>query len=163
MRKKSNTGHPLSYLGNQNTSFSTLLDVIDPEREAQRQEHLKRKKENPPLPYPKQPKKTRKPAFKSTSKPKGITFEENLERTQKWLETTFPALFDPTQPCKPLDVHILRDIKAHYKNWHVKRKYPGDLVIRAALYRYLESPAYLACLVEGAPRYNIDGDVVGSV
>jgi hypothetical protein len=71
MRKKSHKGQPLSYLGNQNTSFSTLLDVIDPEREAQREEYLKRKKENLPLPYPKQPKKARKPAFKSTSKPKG--------------------------------------------------------------------------------------------
>jgi hypothetical protein len=142
MRKKPYKGQPLSYFGNQNTSFSTLLDVIDPEREAQRQEHLKRKKENPPpLLYPKQPRKARKPACKPTSKSKETTFEEKLERTQKWLEATFPALFDPTQPCKPLDVYIVRDIKAHYKNWHVKKKYPSDLVIKAALYRYLESPA----------------------
>ena len=155
MRKKSNKVHPLLHLGSQNTSFSSLLDVLDPEREAQRQEYLKQQKENPPPAHPKKPKKP--------SKPKVISFEEKLRITQTWLEETFPALFEPSQRPKPLDVHIVRDIKEHYKQCHVKNKYPKDLVIKAALYRYMENPEYLACLVEGAPRYNIEGKIVGSV
>ena len=161
MRKKSHKIHDLSCLGNQNTPFTVLLDAIDPdpERIAQREEYLKRTKETAPKAHPKKPKKPRK----STPKPKGMGFEEKLERTQKWLQETFPNLFDPFQPCKPLDVNIVRDIKAHYKNGQVKNKYPNDLVIKAALYRYMESPGYLACLVEGAPRYNVKGEVVGFV
>jgi len=159
MRKKSNKISHASYFGNQNTSFATLLNALDPEREAQRQEHLNQKKENTPRASTKKPQKT----SQSSSKLKGMSFEEKLERTKQWLEETFPALFDPSQPCKALDVHIVRDIKIYYKREHVKKKYPNDLVIKAALYRYMKSPPYLECLVEGAPRYNIEGKIMGTV
>jgi hypothetical protein len=161
MRKKK-SGQLTPYLGNQNTSFSTLLDSIDPERESQRQEFLKRKQESVPKASPKTPKKLHKPARKAKSKSKAMSFDEKLERTNQWLQKTFPALFDLSQP-KPLDVHIVRDIKAHYKNERVAKKYPDDLMIKAALYYYMKSPAYMGCLVNGAPRYNIKGEVSGSV
>ena len=134
----------------------TLLNVLDPEREAQRQEHLKRKKK---VSYKAQPRK--KP--QKSSQPKGMSFEEKLRKTQQWLAETFPSLFDPSQPCKALDVHIVRDIKTYYKNERIKKKYPDDLVIKAALYRHMESPEYLSCLVEGAPRYNVKGEISGFV
>ena len=153
--------HGLSHLENQSSSFTTLLDVIDPypEREAQRQEHLKRQKKDI---YKANAKKAGKPR-KPKAKPKAMSFEEKLERTQKWLQETFPDLFDPSQSCKALDIHIVRDIKAHYKHEHLKKHYPDDLVIKAALYRHMESPGYLACLVKGAARYNVKGEVIGCV
>ena len=48
MHKKPHKVHDFPYLGNQGSSFSTLLDVIDPcpEREAQRKEYLKRQKKD---------------------------------------------------------------------------------------------------------------------
>ena len=159
MHKKPHKVHDFPYLGNQGSSFSTLLDVIDPcpEREAQRKEYLKRQKKDI---YKAQAKKSVK-LRKSKGKSKTMSFEEKLERTNQWLQETFPDLFDPSQPCKALDVHIVRDIKAYYKHEHLKKQYPDDLVIKAALYRYMESPGYLACLVQGAPRYNIKSEVVG--
>jgi len=161
VRKKPHKVHDLSCLGSQNTPFTILLDAIDPdpERIAQREEYLKRIKETVPKVRPKKPKKPRKPA----PKPKVLSFEEKLAITQKWLQETFPDLFDPSQPCKPLDVNIVRDIKAHYKNEQVQHKYPNDLVIKAALYRYMQRAGYIACLVKGAPRYNVKGEVIGFV
>jgi len=156
VRKKNDKSYNRSYLESKNTSFSTLLSALDPEREAQRQEYLKRKKKEFFKTH------SRKKA-KTTPKPKAMSLEEKLERTQQWLVETFPALFDSSQPCKALDVYIVRDIKAHYKQYHLKNKYPDDLVIKAALYRHMESPAYLACLVEGAPRYNVKGEISGFV
>ena len=146
--------------GNKNTSFSTLLDVLDPdpERIAQRQEYLKRIKKDA---YKAQ--SSKKPT--KTPKPKGMemSFEEKLKKTNQWLEKTFPVLFNPSQPCKPLDQHIVRDIKAHYYKNEQTKKHPSDFVIKAALYRYMETPKYLACLVEGTPRYNIKGEISGIV
>jgi hypothetical protein len=161
-----------------NSSFSNLLDAIDPERDAQRQEHLRRMSEEKGAsfsqaapkapaqarPKPQPPKKhmhAKKP--KAPSKKKGLTFEEKLDITMQWLETTFPDLFDPSQPCKPLDIHIVRDVKNHYKLYAVKNRYPNDLVIKAALYRYMETPEYIECLEKGAPRYNIENEVVDHV
>ncbi len=156
MRKKNDKSYNRSYLESKNTSFSTLLSALDPEREAQRQEYLKRKKKEFFKTHSRKNPKT-------TPKPKGMNLEEKLERTEQWLVETFPALFDSSQPCKALDVYIVRDIKAHYKQYHLEKKYPDDLVIKAALYRHMESPAYLACLVEGAPRYNVKGEISGFV
>ena len=156
MRKKNDKSYNRSYLESKNTSFSNLLSALDPEREAQRREYLKRKKKEF---YKAQPRKNPE----KNRKLKGMSFEEKLKITQQWLEKIFPALFNPSQPCKALDVYIVRDIKAHYKQYHLKNKYPDDLVIKAALYRHMESPAYLACLVEGAPRYNVKGEISGFV
>lgn len=144
--------------GNKNTSFSTLLDALDPdpERIAQRQEYLKRIKKNA---YKAQSRKK----SKNSPKPKGMSFEEKLKKTNQWLEKTFPALFGSSQPCKPLDGHIVRDIKAHYYKNGQTKKHPSNLVIKAALYRYMETPEYLACLVEGTPRYNVKGKISGFV
>ncbi len=162
LRKRPNKSKPV-YSGNQNTPFTALLNAIDPEREAQHQEFLRRLGHKGDAlahaPSRKKPKKPRKPKRKT----KVASFEEKLERTMAWLAETFPVLFDPSQPPKPLDVHIVRDIKEHYKQHHVKKKYPADLVIKAALYRYMESPAYLKCLVKGEPRYNTKGDITGVV
>jgi hypothetical protein len=162
LRKRPNKSKP-AYSGNQNTPFTALLNAIDPEREAQHEEFLRRlgQKGNAFVytPSRKKPKKPRKPKRKT----KVASFDEKLERTMAWLAETFPALFDPTQPPKPLDVHIVRDVKEYYKQHCVKKKYPADLVIKAALYRYMESPAYSECLVKGEPRYNVKGEVSGVV
>jgi len=161
MSKKPNKSRYSPYFESESTSFSTLLDVIDPdpERLAQRQEYLRRMKKEA---YKALGKKRQK-SQRVIQKAKGISFEENLERTWQWLQETFPDLFDPSQPYKALDVNIVRDIKAHYKKYHVQNKYPDNLVIKAVLYRYIESPEYLACLMEGAPRYSIKGEISGTV
>ena len=161
LRKKPHKVHDLSCLGNQNTPFTTLLDAIDPdpERIAQRAAYLKRAKGASPKTSSKKPKMPSKPSPKE----KVLSFEEKLERTQKWLQEMFSDIFDPAQPCKALDAHIVRDVKAHYKKGQVKNKYPNDLVIKAALYRYMESPEYLACRVKGTSCYNVKGEVVGAV
>lgn len=152
--------HPYNAsLKTQQTSFSTLLDALEPEREAQRQEYLRKMKKSPPVSPQALSEKPKKP--KKTGKLKGVTFEEKLEKTQQWLKETFPDLFDCSPP-KALDVHIVRDIKDHYKQGHVKNKYPADLVIKAALYRYMETPEYLKCLEEGCPRYNMEGQIAGT-
>jgi len=161
MSKKPNKSRYSPYFESENTSFATLLDAIDPdpERLAQRQEYLKQMKKEA---YKALGKKRQK-SQKIIHKPKSMSFDEKLERTWQWLQETFPDLFDPSQPYKALDVNIVRDIKAYYKKYHVKNKYPDNLVIKAALYRYIESSDYLACLIEGAPRYNIKGEISGVV
>jgi len=161
-----------------NSSFSNLLDAIDPERDAQRQEHLRRMNEEkgggsaeadskPPSRSRPKNQSFRKNMYakkpRTPLKKKGPTFDDKLEITMKWLIATFPDLFDPSQPCKPLDIHIVRDVKNHYKLHAVKNRYPNDLVIKAALYRYMESPEYLECLKKGAPRYNIANEIVDYV
>lgn len=151
--------HPMS-----SVAFFHPIDPTQAEREAQRQEFLrkeKRESENfkdkqfsknhPQNPRPKQ----KQPLLSKT-----YSLEENLERTWAWLAKTFPHLFNEV---KPLDIHILRDIKAHYKAYQVKRNYPPDLAIKAALYRYMEKPEYLLCLQEEAIRYNAEGNSLQKV
>jgi hypothetical protein len=107
----------------------------------------------------------RKPQHKIS--PKVLSFEENLERTNKWLGQTFPSLFGPLGPTKVLDIHILRDLKQHYKHHREisskKDKYPQDLVIKAALNRYLVSDNYILQLKEGVKRYNLNAEECGFV
>jgi hypothetical protein len=162
MSKRLSTTMPPARSGKKSTAFASLLNAIDPEREAQHEEFLRRRgRQQPPDTrgrLKKKPKKVKKPC-----KRKEMTFEEKLAITNVWLAATFPSLFDPSQPPKPLDVHVVRDIKEHYRQHHVKSKYPPDLAIKGALRRYMESPAYLSCLVKGAPRYNVKGEVSGVV
>lgn len=147
-----------------NTSFSQLVDCFDAERLAQQEEFLKREKEHKKQnenkkrpPKQSQPKKPNK-----FSKTKGMSFEEKLDLTYQWLEETFPHLF-ATDDYIPLDILILRDLKVDYKNNRIKKGYPEDLVIKAALSRYRESLGYLECIREGACRYNLKGEVSGIV
>ena len=135
-----------------------MVDYLDEERAAQREEFLKReqgKKEIPPQRLrPKKPGKA--------PKPKALTFDQKLALTEQWLEETFPHLF-AEDDFIPLDHHLLRDLKADYKNNVLKKQYPQDLVIKAAFYRYTESFGYLECLKEGATRYNLKGETCGTV
>lgn len=134
-----------------------MVDYLDAERAAQREEFLKREQENT-----KRPKKSflSKKSGKSV-KPKTMTFDQKLALTEQWLEETFPQLF-AADDFIPLDHHLLRDLKADYKNNLLKKGYPQDLVIKAAFYRYTESFGYLGCLKEGATRYNLKGIVCGT-
>jgi len=84
-------------------------------------------------------------------------------RTWKWLSETFPILFALDDVIKPLNTHIVRDIKDHYKRYQEKNRYPKNLIIKAALSRYMETPEYLLCLQEGAFKYDIYGKAVETV
>ena len=135
-----------------------MTDRFEAERAAQREEFLKRERKTP-KPSQKRllPKKPGK-----VSKPKVLTFEQKLALTEQWLEETFPHLF-AADDYIPLDHLLLRDLKADYKNNAIKKSYPQDLVIKAALSRYKESYGYLDCLKEGAARYNLKGEICGTV
>ena len=135
-----------------------MVDYLDTERAAQREEFLKREQKNTKSPTKRfLPKKSGKAV-----KPKALTFEQKLELTNQWLEETFPHLF-AADDYIPLDEHILRDLKNEYKNNCIKNKYPQDMVIKAALVRYKENPGYLSRLKEGATRYNLKGETCGTV
>ena len=135
-----------------------MVDRFETERAAQREEFLKREQEKgkrPPKRFlPKQPGKA--------AQPKVLTFDQKLALTEQWLEETFRHLF-AADDYIPLDHHLLRDLKADYKNNVLKKSYPQDLVIKAAFSRYKESYGYLACLKEGAARYNLKGKICGTV
>ena len=102
----------------------------------------------------------KKPGKKT--KPKVLTFEQKLELTDQWLEETYPHLF-AADDYVLLDNFILRDLKIDYKNNALKKMYPKDLVIKAALSRYKESLGYLEFIREGAVRYNLKGEACGII
>ena len=135
-----------------------MVDYLDAERAAQREEFLKR--EQASRKSPSQKPWSKKPG--KVLKPKALTFEQKLELTNQWLEETFPHLF-AADDYIPLDEHVLRDLKNEYKNNCIKNKYPQDMVIKAALVRYKENPGYLSCLKQGATRYNLKGEPCGTV
>lgn len=139
-----------------------MVDDLNVERAAQREEFLKREKKGSKIPSKRfqlrpQPKKSGKAV-----KPKALTFDQKLVVAEQWLEETFPHLF-AADDYVPLDHQLLRDIKADYKNNVVKKNYPQDLVIKGALSRYKESYGYLECLKEGVERYNLKGEICGTV
>lgn len=75
------------------------------------------------------------------------------------LTTWWPALFSETS-VKPLKVGIRDDLRADRK----ARDLPFfDKKIRRALKTYTQTPQYLAVLITGAPRYDIQGHPVGIV
>ena len=135
-----------------------MVDYLDEERAAQREEFLKRerasRKSHSQNPWSKKPSKA--------PKPKALTFEQKLELTNQWLEETFPHLF-AADDYIPLDEHVLRDLKNEYKNNCIKNKYPQDLLIKAALVRYKENPGYLSCLKEGSCKYTLAGTISGRI
>ena len=140
------------------SSSSRAVDSFDAERAAQREEFLKREKEKGKTPSQQfRPKKPRK-----STKPKVLTFDQKLEITYQWLEETYPHLFAADDYIL-LDNLILRDLKIEYKNNALKKGYPQDLVIKAALSRHRERLGYLECIRAGAPRYNIKGESCGIV
>lgn len=145
-------------------AFFHSFDPTQAEREAQRQEFLRKEKRGNENFKGKQFSKNHhqnpRPKQKQLLLSKNCSLEESLKRTWEWLSKTFPHLF---KEIKPLDIHILRDIKAHYKAHQAKRQYPPDLVLKAALYRYMEKTEYLLCLKEGASRYNMEGHPVQTV
>ena len=135
------------------SSSSRVVEYFDAERVAQREEFFRREKEEGKTASkqfrPKRPGKA--------AKPKVLTFDQKLEMTYQWLEETYPHLF-AADDYVLLDNLILRDLKIDYKNNAIKKGYPQDLVIKAALSRYRESLGYLECIKAGTPRYNIKGE-----
>jgi len=144
-------------------------DSIEQERLAQLEEHKRRQGQGVEGPISQKMNSTRIPQRKPQPKisPKVLPFEENLEQTNKWLAQTFPSLFGPKGPTKVLDIHILRDLKQHYKHHQEisakKNKYPQNLIIKAALNRYLVSDNYLLHLKEGAKRYKLNAEECGTI
>ena len=132
-------------------AYPSIPDPVEEERLLQQQEYQRKQRKEKEGHFKKEHKSNRPPL-------QNMNFEKNLERTWKWLSETFPTLFGPASPVKPLDKHILRDIKDHHKKYQIKNHYPQDLVIKAALYRYMEKPEYLLCLQRGALRYNSQGN-----
>ena len=135
-----------------------VVDYLDAERAAQREEFLKREQENRKVP----PQRLRPKKPGKAAKLKPMTFNQKLALTNQWFEEYFPHLF-AADDYIPLDHHLLRDLKADYKNNALKKSYPQDLVIKAAFYRYTESFGYLVCLKQGAARYNLKGEICGTV
>ena len=140
-RKQGNSSH---WRNSSNTSSSRVVEYFDAERLVQREEFLKREKEKDKTCSrqfrPKKPGKA--------TKPKVLTFDQKLALTEQWLEETYPHLF-AADDLILLDDFVLRDLKADYKNKALKKGYPQDLVIKAALSRYKESYGYLHSIREG--------------
>lgn len=136
-----------------------MADYLDAERAAQREEFLKREEqENRKVPS----QRLRSKKAGRVAKPKPLTFDQKMDMTEQWLEETYPDLF-AADDYIPFDHHLLGNLKADYKNNVLKKGYPQDLVIKAAFYRYTESLGYLECVKEGAARYNLKGNVCGTV
>lgn len=138
-----------------------MVNLLDAERAAQREEFLKREKvEQRQALRGSFQRKVNKPT--KAIKPKTLTFEQKLELTNQWLVETFPHLFAADDYIL-LDPHLLRDLKADYKNNVLKKGYPQDLVIKAAISRYKQNMGYLERIREGAFYINFKGEQVGTV
>ena len=135
-----------------------MIDNLDSERALQREEFIKREQGSSKI----APKRIFSKNPGKGAKPKVLTFEHKLASTEQWLEETFSHLF-AADDCVPLDHQLLRDLKADYKNNVIKNGYPQDLVIKGALSRYKESYGYLDSIREGVSRYNLKGEVCGTV
>jgi len=131
-------------------------DHLDSERESQRLEFLRREKRRKP------PQKKIPPRKNHHKKRSTKPLERQLAQTIQWLEETFPHLFTANDYL-PLSDHILMELKQEYKANQVRKNYPGNLVLRAALSRYKSSSGYLYCLKEGTPKYALDGSIAGYV
>lgn len=141
-------------------SSSRVVEYFDEERVAQREEFLNLERLQEKDKTSSDQKLSKKP--RKSAKPKILTFEQKLKLTELWLEETFHHLFVADEYL-PLDHFIVRDLKLDYKNNCLKKIYPEELVIKAALSRYRESFGYLSSIQEGAPRHNIKGEVAGIV
>ncbi|MGV8948521.1 MAG: ProQ/FINO family protein [Candidatus Paracaedibacter sp.] len=138
-----------------------MVNLLDAERAAQREEFLKREsKAKKPIQNFSFPPKLSKPS--KVTKLKALSFEEKLELTNQWLEENFTHLF-AADNFVLLDPLLLRDLKADYKHNALKKRYPQDLVIKAALSRYKQSIGYLECIREGEFYMNLKGEQVGIV
>jgi len=163
MRYKEKYNNPRSFGDGQEFNPLYSLDPIQEEREAQRQEFLRKQQDADFQERRAYPKHVKRPQQRRNIPPKNLSLEEKLEKTWDWFSKTFPYLFGPQCKVRPLDVHILRDIKAHYKTHQAAKAYPRDLVIKSALYRYMEKPEYLLCLQVGAFRYDVNGNAIQTV
>jgi hypothetical protein len=99
-------------------------DRIQEEREAQRQEFFRKQQGVDFQERRVRPKHVKKQQQKRSALPQNLSLEEKLEKTWDWLSKTFPYLFGPQCKVRPLDVHILRDIKAHYKTHQAAKPIP---------------------------------------
>ena len=154
-RKQDKSNH---WRNSTNYSSSHVVEHFDEERVSPREEFFKRETgNNKAFSQQFRPKKPGK-----STKPKVMTFDQKLELTDQWLEETYPHLF-AADDYVLLDNFILRDLKIDYKNNALKKLYPKDLVIKAALSRYKESLGYLEFIREGAIRYNLKGEACGIV
>ncbi|MBP9691838.1 MAG: hypothetical protein KBD90_00710, partial [Alphaproteobacteria bacterium] len=162
-KEKYNNQYPFGKSQDNSRSSLYSLDPIQEEREAQRQEFLRKQQDTDFQEREVRPKYVKKQQQKKNIPLKNLSLEEKLEKTWGWLSKTFPYLFGLQCKVRPLDVHILRDIKAHYKTHQAAKAYPQDLVIKSALYRYMDKPEYLLCLQAGAFRYDINGSAIQTV
>lgn len=83
--------------------------------------------------------------------------KQTITATREQLAAAFPLCFKPKREAKlPLKIGIHRDIRERQPELPMRR-------LRRALADYTSGPTYLAALVEGAPRIDLDGNAVGVV
>lgn len=83
-------------------------------------------------------------------------------RTRKWLSATFPACFASFGADKrPLKIHIDADISERCFN--IKTSFGAILALENALRDYCRGERYLASVVAGAIRVDLDGNPAGVV
>ena len=81
---------------------------------------------------------------------------DRLNKSQEWLETQWPQLFNRENP-KPLKRHIEYDILPHV---------PEDLPklhVRQAIYAYVKRRAYLESILNDSWRYDLNGAQVEEI
>lgn len=79
------------------------------------------------------------------------------ENTRALLAAAFPKTFMPKGKQKvPLKIGIREDIAALGSSVSMRR-------LKIALRDYTSGPLYLRALTEGAPRYDLDGNIAGTV
>ena len=113
------------------------------------------------------PKKIRNTLPQLTAEEIALSREYKAERAYLWLSGLSPFLFDeraPTQP-KPMAIGLHKQIKAVWQEQSASFK--SELAYRSVKYYlddWVKQPAYRqACCVTGAPRYGLEGEVIGSI
>ena len=85
------------------------------------------------------------------------TFFEKRKKALLWLKHDFPGAFPAVGPV-PLKVGIHVDLLAC-----AFEHAPSKIIIRRTLHFYVHGPSYLRAMVSSAPRFDLDGLVVGEV
>ena len=81
---------------------------------------------------------------------------ERINKSQDWLESTWPQLFNRESP-KPLKRHIEKDILPHVPEGLSR------LQVREAIYAYVKRRAYLESILSEGSRYDLNGTAVEAI
>ncbi|WP_394230766.1 ProQ/FINO family protein [Shewanella colwelliana] len=113
------------------------------------------------------PKKIKNTIPQLTVEEIALSRANKAERAYLWLRGLSPFLFGertPTQP-KPMAIGLHKQIKAIWQEQSASFK--SELAYRSVKYYlddWVKQPAYRrACSITGAPRYGLEGEVIGSI